>query len=140
MFCLFSSTAIARCSYDSPKSVVRKIVLHAEKVNTHLDGTLNYTHHATLMAQFPDNDTYTYKTILQQDDRNEFVKAMMNEIVDYEQRKKWYITRRKYLPIGTKTILAIWSFKSKRFHNGRIQKYKAKICAHGGMNIWGENC
>ena len=84
MFCLFSATVVAGCGYSSPKSVVGKIVLHAEKVNMHLDGTLNYIHHAALMTQSPDNDTYTYKTMLQQEDRNEFVKAMMKEIVDLE--------------------------------------------------------
>ena len=47
--------------------------------------------------------------------------------------------RREDLPIGAKTILAIWSFKRKRFPDGRIQKYKARICAHGGMQTWGEN-
>ena len=76
-FCLFSATALAGYGYDSPTSVAGKIVLHAENVNTHLDGTLNYIHHATLVTQFSDNDTYTDKTMLQQGDRNEFVKAMM---------------------------------------------------------------
>ena len=60
IFCLFSSTVIAGCGYDFPTSMVGKTVLHAEKVNTHLDGTLNYIHHAALMTQSPDNDTYIY--------------------------------------------------------------------------------
>ena len=91
------------------------------------------------MTQYPDNDTYTYKRMLQQEDRNEFVKAMMKEIVDHEQRKHWSIMRREDIPIGSKIILAIWSFKRKRFPDSRIHKYKAMICAHGGMQIWGEN-
>ena len=139
MFCLFSATVVTGCDYTSPKSVVGKIVLHAEKVNMHLDGTLNYIHHAALMTTSPDNDTYTYKSMLQQEDKNEFVKAMMKEIVDHESRKQWSIMRREDLPIGAKTILAIWSFNRKRFPDSRIQKYKARICAHGGMQTWGEN-
>ena len=46
---------------------------------------------------------------------------------------------RSDLHSGAKTILAIWSFKRKRYPDGRIQKYKARICAHGGMQTWGEN-
>ena len=46
--------------------------------------------------------------------------------------------RREDLPIGAKIILAIWSFKRKKFSDGRIQKYKARICAHGGLQTWGE--
>ena len=46
---------------------------------------------------------------------------------------------RKYLPPGEKTILEIWSFKRKRFPDGRIQKYNASICAYGGMQTWSEN-
>ena len=65
MFCLLLATVIAGFNYDSPTSVVGKTVFHAEKVNTHLDGALNYIHHAALMTQPPDNDTHTYKTMLQ---------------------------------------------------------------------------
>ena len=43
------------------------------------------------------------------------------------------------MPEGTKTILAIWSFKRKRFPDGRVNKHKARLCAHGGMQTWGVN-
>lgn len=79
MFCLFSAMVVAGCVYVSPTPVGGKIVLHVETVITHMDGTLKYTHQAALRTQSPDNDTYTYKTILQHEDRNEFVKAMMKE-------------------------------------------------------------
>ena len=37
--------------------------------------------------------------------------------------------------------MSIWSFKRKRYSDGRIMKYKARICAHGrqqsyGINYW----
>ena len=38
-----------------------------------------------------------------------------------------------------KTIQAIWSFKRKRLPSGIIDKYKARLCAHGGMQQWGVN-
>ena len=80
--------------------MVGKIVLHAEKVNMYLDDTLIYIHHTALMITSPDNDTYTYTTMLQQEDRNQFVKAIMKKIVDHESRKHWFIMRKEDLPIG----------------------------------------
>ena len=62
---------------------------------------------------------------------------MMKEIVDHEDRKHWSMLLRVDLPHGAKTILAIWSFNYKRCPDGRIQKHKARICAHGGMQTWG---
>ena len=38
-----------------------------------------------------------------------------------------------------KTILAIWSFKRKRYPDGTLNKHKARLCAHGRMQQWGVN-
>ena len=38
-----------------------------------------------------------------------------------------------------KAILAIWDFKQKRFPDGRINKHKARLCAHCGMQQYGVN-
>ena len=46
---------------------------------------------------------------------------------------------RSTLPAGAKTIRAIWSFKRKRYPDGRLNKHKARLCAHGGMQRWGDN-
>ena len=43
------------------------------------------------------------------------------------------------MPPDTKTILASWSFKRKKFPDGRINKHKACLCAQGGMQPWGVN-
>ena len=77
--------------------------------------------------------------MLQHNDRNEFVKVMMKEIVDHQDRTYWSMMLRADLPPGAKTILGIWSFKRNIFPNGRIQKYTVRICAHGRMQLWGEN-
>ena len=39
---------------------------------------------------------------------------------------------------GAKTIRAIWLFKRKRFPDGWLNKHKARLCAHGGMQKWGD--
>jgi hypothetical protein len=46
---------------------------------------------------------------------------------------------RSKMPLGTKTIMSIWTFKRKRFPSGILNKHKARICAHGGMQTWGQN-
>jgi hypothetical protein len=43
------------------------------------------------------------------------------------------------MPSDQKTIMSIWSFKRKRYPDGTLNKYKARICAHGGMQTWGQN-
>jgi hypothetical protein len=41
------------------------------------------------------------------------------------------------MPPDTKTIMSIWSFKQKRFPDGTLNRHKACLCAHGGMQTWG---
>ena len=88
-------------------------------------------------ADISDNETYTFKEMLQQPDKNDFILAMMKEIQDHEKREHWHLFPRAKIPYGHKTILAIWSFKRKRFPDGTINKHKSRLCAHGGMQQWG---
>ena len=71
--------------------------------------------------------------MLKQEDKNDFIQAMLKEIKDHEDRGHWHLYERSKIPPGHKTILAIWSFKRKRFPDGRINKHKSRLCAHGGM-------
>jgi hypothetical protein len=41
--------------------------------------------------------------------------------------------------MATKTIMSICSFKRKRYLNGSLNKLKARLRAHGGMQTWGQN-
>jgi hypothetical protein len=43
------------------------------------------------------------------------------------------------MPKGNKAIKSIWSMKRKRTPSGELLKHKARLCAHGGMQQWGEN-
>jgi hypothetical protein len=84
------------------------------------------------------NETFNYKEALQQPDYHDFVKAMIHEVDDHEQQAHWTLTKRCDLPPGTKTILSIWSFKRKRYPDGTLNKHKAWLCAHGGIQTWGQ--
>ena len=92
-----------------------------------------------LAAGKANNESYTFREMLKQDDAAEFIKAMLKETQDHESRGHWEVVKRSALPIGVKTIQSIWSFKRKRFPDGTLNKYKARLCAHGGMQQWGIN-
>ena len=85
------------------------------------------------------NKVFTYKNAMKEDDYHEFVKAMIKEISEHEARDHSPMMERRELPPGIKTIMSIWSFKRKRYPNGELNKHKARICAHGGQQTWGQN-
>jgi hypothetical protein len=136
---LFTSNVAAEVAQARPSTVLSKVVLHTEKVSSHFDGTVNKIHHAVLATAAGDNDTYTLKDIFKQDDLNDFIVAMSKEVDDHESREHWTPVPRKELPPGTKTIMSVWSFKRKRYPDGRVLKHKARLCAHGGQQTWGVN-
>ena len=141
LFTVLSTLLSPLTAVDAPRplSVLNQVVLHAEKVNTHFDGTLNAIHHAVLTATAGDNDTYTLKDMLVQEDKNDFIVAIGKEVLDHESRDHWTVMHRSEMPKGVKTIMAIWSFKRKRNPCGSILKHKARLCAHGGQQTWGVN-
>ena len=62
---------------------------------------------------------------------------MRKEFEDLESRDHWDIVHCSSIPKGKKTVQDNWSFKRKRFPNGSLNKHKARLCAHGGMQQWG---
>jgi hypothetical protein len=78
--------------------------------------------------------------MLREEDNKQFFKAMEVELNDHEVRHHWTLMERVNMPPGAKTIMAIWSFKCKRFPDGSLNKHKARLCAHGGQQTWGLDC
>ena len=76
---------------------------------------------------------------MRETDYHEFVKAMVKEVDDHESRNHWTVMQCCNMPSDTKTIMSIWSFKRKRYPDGMLNKHKARLCAHGGMQTWGQN-
>ncbi len=120
-------------------SLFSKAVNSYHQVNSLYDGTINCF--STLaQSSVASNETFNYKEALKQSDKIEFVKAMVHEVDDHEKRNHWTLMKRTDLPTGTKTIMAIWSFKCKRYPDGTLnKKHKARVCAHVGMQTWGQN-
>jgi hypothetical protein len=83
------------------------------------------------------NEVFTYTKAMQQPDAPQFIETMSKEICDHKSRDHWEIVQRSTIPLGNKTIQAIWSFKRKRYPDGTLNKHKAWLCAHHGMQQWG---
>ena len=135
----FGTAASATSMVASPITSLERVVLHTQHVNMHFDNTLNTIHHAALMIAAGDNDTYTLKEMLKQEDKADFATAMVKEVKDHESRNHWSLLPRSEMPKGNKSIMSVWSFKRKRYPDGRVLKHKARLCAHGGMQQWGVN-
>ena len=85
------------------------------------------------------SESYTFGQMLKQPDDADFIHAMIKEADDHESRDHWDVVPRWENPSDVKAILAIWDFKKKRFPDGRINKNKAQLCAHGGIQQYGVN-
>jgi hypothetical protein len=115
------------------ENIVFATVNKYHAANRCIDGTLNSLHPMAFLAGKENNESYTFSQMLKQPDRADFVQAMMKEVSDHEERGHWELIPRYKKPKEVKTILSIWSFKRKRYPDGRLNKHKARLCAHGGM-------
>ena len=66
--------------------------------NEKFDTTCNDMLHHVFSVAKEANESYTFKEMLQQDDRNQFVEAMTKEIEDHTKHKKWEIVPRSQMP------------------------------------------
>ena len=77
--------------------------------------------------------------MLKESDFREFLQAMLDEIEVHESLEHWTLMERKDLPPRSKTIMAIWSFKCKRYPDGSLNKQKSRLCTHGGQQTWSQD-
>jgi len=96
------------------------------------DGTLNAIYPCALQ-----NDVLHYGKMLKAPDKTKFVEAMEQEVDGL--RDMLQVIPRSSLPDGVKPLPAIWAFKRKRLLDWSIQKYKARLNAHGGKQKHGVN-
>ena len=143
LFCfgaiLMNSTSSVKSSAASAFTTAQSIAYQFEEANENFDSTCNDILHHVYMVGKEANESYTFKEMLRQDDRQQFIEAMQKEIDDHTKREHWQIILRSSMPKNIKTIMAIWAFKRKRFPDGTLNKHKARLCAHGGQQQWGVN-
>jgi len=121
-------------------SFTEQMISKIHEVNELNDGTINSVVNyafSTLDLDMSNSKVFTYTKALQQPDAAQFVKAMKKEIEDHKSRDHWETVPCSTIPEGMKTVQEIWSFRCKCFPNGSLNKYKARLCAHGGMQQWG---
>jgi hypothetical protein len=111
---------------------------HQDSMQNLDDGTSNSMHSLAFSATLADNEVFHYGHTMKQPDRAFFITAMVKEVEDLTKAGVWKLRRKS--EIGTSNLVnAIWSFKRKRAPDGTIIKHKARLCAHGGMQIEGEH-
>ena len=121
-----------------PTNDVESQIYHQEVISLNCDGSLNEVNPLSFLGATQDNESYTFRKFINQPDSGEFIKAMTKEIHDHTTNQHWKLVPRN--SIGkAKTIPAIWSFKRKRRPDGTLLKHKARLCIHGGRQVYGEN-
>eukprot|EP00957_Ditylum_brightwellii_P155848 11864136-Ditylum_brightwellii.AAC.1 len=89
------------------------------------------------------NKMYTFSEMMKQEDRKEFILAMLNEIKIHKDCEHWPLRKSSDVPMhkraNTKvnTILSIWSFKRKHYLSDLLTKHKTWLYPHDGMQKWG---
>ena len=125
---------------EQSPSLTERMMNKFHEANELYDGTCNSLHFLSFMTQdVASNEVFHYHQVMKLDDCHEFIEAMKKEIRDHEVREHWVIVPKSSMPKGNKAIKSIWSFKRKRTPAGELMKHKARLCAHGGMQQWGEN-
>jgi len=110
---------------------------HYGNMKSLFDSTINECHNVIFNVAVTTNDVYTLREMLKLQDIKEFVVAMQKEIDDHQSREHWEMFLRVNIRNGAKTIRSVWTFKVKRYPDGRILKHKVRLNAHGGMQMWG---
>ena len=105
-------------------SFVARIANDFEQINGLFDDRINAICHQ-IQAYTTSNESFMYSQMLWEADHTKFFEAMEIEINDHETRCHWDLMLHTDLPLGAKAIMAIWSFKCKRFPNGTLNKHIA---------------
>ena len=85
----------------------------------------------------PCNDSFNFTQMLKEQDSHLFLQEMKDEVNQHLQHKHFSLIPKHQIPSKSKIIQEIWTFKRKRTPDGQVIKHKARLCAHGGMQQWG---
>jgi hypothetical protein len=81
-------------------------------------------------------DTMYLHEALKAPDREQFIKAMVEEVQAREGKEHWELVPKSDVPDDMLILAAVWSMKRKRRINTReVYKWKARLNVHGGKQI-----
>jgi hypothetical protein len=98
---------------------------------------LLHTFLSCFVSKQSDPDSPRYHEAMYGPYRDEFLRAMANEITELEARKTWHLVKRSSLPDGTNVLPGTWVYKIKRYPSGEIRKFKARYCVRGDKQVEG---
>ena len=79
-----------------------------------------------------------YHEAMMASDKELFQEAMDVEIAGLESQNTWTVVSRSSATSNGKKVLPdTWTFKRKRYPDGRIKKYKARFCVRGDKQVVG---
>ena len=70
--------------------------------------------------------------------RDEFIDAMARELGQHTELKHWKIIHKSQVPKNAKPIPMVWTLSRKRDPAAQILKWKARLCAGGHRQVFGD--
>ena len=83
-------------------------------------------------------DTMPLEVALAQPDCDKFIGAMEKELKQHSELKHWCIIHKSQVTRNAKPIPMVWTLHRKRDPAGRILKWKARLCAGGHRQVYGD--
>ena len=66
---------------------------HIEEINTLIDNSINDVHAMVFEDDQEQNDNFTFKNMMRQDDCQQFIDSMMEEVNEHEDREHWILMK-----------------------------------------------
>ena len=73
-------------AFSHGQASVNAVIHNCNVINANFDGSLNEFHYMVLAAKKSNNENYTFRKMLEQDDAADFIKAMAKEVSDHKSR------------------------------------------------------
>ena len=84
-------------------------------------------------------DAMPLDVALAQPDHDNFIGAMEKELKQHSELRHWCTVHRSQVPQNAKPIPMVWTLRHKHDPAGAIVKWKARLCAGGHRQIYGDN-
>ncbi|MGH3053474.1 MAG: reverse transcriptase domain-containing protein, partial [Gaiellaceae bacterium] len=125
-------------SFFSPRSTLLEAFAYFEELlRDPVNDLLDTIHPMAYGAKPRNEDTPRYHEAMSGPYAEEFLLAMKNEITELAGKKTWEVVER---PPSVQVLPGTWSYKVKRYPDGRVKKFKARFCVRGDRQTEGINC
>ena len=84
LFCFGTSQTVKPSTGD--QSIFLRTISHVENCNSLFDETINKIHPMVFVTNIEQNESYTFQEMMKQDDKTEFITAMLKDIDDHESQ------------------------------------------------------